>query len=103
MDALQIRLPAPVEAILSSLRDAGYVAYAVGGCVRDSLLSKSPNDWDITTSAHPWQTAALPTLHFSVTPCLSLHHPTPTFSPLKRTGQCVKFSAPSAGQRACRL
>lgn len=48
-----IRLPEPVQAILSRLRDAGYSAYAVGGCVRDSLLGKTPHDWDICTAARP--------------------------------------------------
>jgi len=46
-------LPAPVLSILSRLRAAGFSAYAVGGCVRDSLLGKAPGDWDICTSALP--------------------------------------------------
>ena len=44
---------------LSLLNAAGYEAYVVGGCVRDSLLGKAPEDWDITTSALPEQTAAV--------------------------------------------
>lgn len=49
----QIRLPGQVAALLDILEDAGYEAFAVGGCVRDSLLSRAPNDWDICTSARP--------------------------------------------------
>ena len=48
-----MQLPAQVTALLSRLRDAGYAAYAVGGCVRDSLLGLPPHDWDICTSALP--------------------------------------------------
>jgi poly(A) polymerase len=40
-------------AVLSALRGAGYSAYLVGGCVRDLLLGLAPQDYDITTSAHP--------------------------------------------------
>lgn len=48
-----IRLPEDVATIIRVLKNAGYEAYAVGGCVRDSLLGRKPNDWDITTSARP--------------------------------------------------
>ena len=54
-----IRLPEKVSDIIKTLRDAGYEAYAVGGCVRDSLLDKTPHDWDITTSAFPEQIKGL--------------------------------------------
>ena len=37
------------------MQEQGYDAYAVGGCVRDSLLDRSPADWDITTSAKPME------------------------------------------------
>lgn len=53
MDDIKIELPDDVKNIISQLEDAGYEAYAVGGCIRDSLLSRKPNDWDITTSAVP--------------------------------------------------
>ena len=49
----KIVLPEAVSEILQRLADAGFEAYAVGGCVRDSLLGKEPEDWDITTSASP--------------------------------------------------
>lgn len=51
----QIQVPPKVQVIISRLEQAGYEAYAVGGCVRDSLLGRQPNDWDITTSAKPMQ------------------------------------------------
>lgn len=50
---MTIELPAEVKKIISVLEDAGYEAYAVGGCVRDSLFGQTPHDWDITTSAEP--------------------------------------------------
>lgn len=52
-------IPAYVREILSSLEAAGYQAYCVGGCVRDSLLGRVPGDWDVTTSALPEETMAL--------------------------------------------
>ena len=51
----KICMPAGAEYIIEQLNKHGYEAYIVGGCVRDSLLGKSPNDWDITTSATPLQ------------------------------------------------
>lgn len=48
-----IHLPEQVEYIIEELIKAGYEAYAVGGCVRDTLLGRIPGDWDITTSAAP--------------------------------------------------
>ena len=50
---LDITLPTPVARALSVLEACGYEGYTVGGCVRDSLLSRTPNDWDITTNATP--------------------------------------------------
>lgn len=48
-----------VEEILKQLEAAGYQAFCVGGCVRDLLLGRSPQDWDVTTSATPEQVQAL--------------------------------------------
>ena len=53
---MHIHIPPSVLHAIQSLNDAGYEAYIVGGCVRDSLMGKSPVDWDITTSALPEQT-----------------------------------------------
>ncbi len=54
-----IRLDAGAAALLARLHGAGYAAYAVGGCVRDSLLGRIPQDWDLCTSARPEQVLAL--------------------------------------------
>lgn len=50
---MRITLPEQVGYIINTLNRAGFEAYAVGGCVRDSLMGRKPNDWDITTSAAP--------------------------------------------------
>ena len=56
---MQIVIPKDVLWILRKLNEAGYEAYVVGGCVRDSLLGREPHDWDITTDAEPLQVKAL--------------------------------------------
>ncbi len=50
---MEIRLPEEVKNIIETLTEAGFEAYAVGGCVRDAILGRKPQDWDITTSAKP--------------------------------------------------
>jgi len=50
-----ITLPEKVSFIIRELTKNGYEAYAVGGCVRDSILRRNPEDWDITTSASPFE------------------------------------------------
>ena len=59
MEEYDIRLPQKVNRIITSLQNAGFEAYAVGGCVRDSILGREPGDWDITTSAMPEEMKAL--------------------------------------------
>ncbi|MBO5282594.1 MAG: HD domain-containing protein [Lachnospiraceae bacterium] len=56
---MRIQLPEKVKYIIDSITAAGYEAYAVGGCIRDSILGREPSDWDITTSARPEQVKAL--------------------------------------------
>ena len=56
---MRIQLPEKVNTIIQTLQAHGYEAYAVGGCVRDSILGRIPDDWDITTSALPEQTKEL--------------------------------------------
>ena len=62
-----MEMPKNVQNVLFALEKAGYEAWCVGGCVRDSLLGRVPEDWDVTTSALPEETmavfgdAALPT------------------------------------------
>lgn len=53
-----ITIPPEVAALLRRLQSAGFAAYAVGGCVRDSLLGREIQDWDICTAAAPEQTIA---------------------------------------------
>lgn len=54
-----IEIPEKAGWILKVLRENGYEAYIVGGCVRDSIMGRVPEDWDITTSAAPQQVKAL--------------------------------------------
>ena len=56
---MKILIPTQAAEIIKTLSSHGYEAYAVGGCVRDSILGKTPSDWDITTSARPEQVKAL--------------------------------------------
>ena len=56
---MTIKLPDKVEYIINRLLENGYEAYAVGGCVRDAMLKREPEDWDITTSAMPWEVKEL--------------------------------------------
>lgn len=58
-ETVKIALPEAVRDIIHTLQGAGYEAWAVGGCVRDSILGRVPDDWDITTSARPEQVKAL--------------------------------------------
>lgn len=54
-----ITLPEKVKTIINNLERCGFEAFAVGGCIRDSILGRDPQDWDITTSARPDQVKAL--------------------------------------------
>lgn len=71
---MHITLPTKVKQIISRLEKADFEAYAVGGCVRDSILGRSPEDWDITTSAKPEEVKRL----FSTTIDTGLQHGTVT-------------------------
>ncbi len=46
-------IPVEVQTVIATLQKAGFEAYAVGGCVRDLLLGRTPHDWDVTTNATP--------------------------------------------------
>ena len=54
-----VDIPAPVRDILETLEATGHRAWCVGGCVRDALLGRAPEDWDVTTAARPEETMAL--------------------------------------------
>jgi tRNA nucleotidyltransferase (CCA-adding enzyme) len=53
-----MNIPGPVKTILKALGAQGHAAHCVGGCVRDSLLGRTPEDWDVATSALPEETLA---------------------------------------------
>lgn len=74
MTDVKIKMPGKVNKIIGVLQEAGFEAYAVGGCIRDSLLGRTPNDWDITTSAKPMEVKAL----FSHTIDTGIRHGTVT-------------------------
>lgn len=71
---MRVQLPDKVHKIIETLTAAGYEAYAVGGCIRDSVLGRVPNDWDITTSATPGEVKSL----FSRTVDTGIKHGTVT-------------------------
>ena len=71
---MRMKLPNDVKKIIEVLEKNGYEAFAVGGCVRDTLLLRVPGDWDITTSARPEEVKAL----FSHTIDTGIQHGTVT-------------------------
>lgn len=71
---MNITMPEQVIFIIKTIQAAGHDAYAVGGCIRDSLLGRQPSDWDITTSASPEQVKKL----FSRTVDTGIQHGTVT-------------------------
>lgn len=56
---MTVTMPQFVQEILKHMNTAGFEAYLVGGCVRDSILGRIPGDWDITTNALPHQVMEL--------------------------------------------
>lgn len=71
---MRLKLPENVKYIIDTLKFYGYEAFAVGGCVRDSILARVPGDWDITTSAKPEQIKR----HFKRTVDTGIEHGTVT-------------------------
>lgn len=71
---MQINLPYEPEWIIKTIRAHGFEAFVVGGCVRDTLLGRVPEDWDITTSAKPEEIKAI----FGKTVDTGLRHGTVT-------------------------
>lgn len=70
----KINMPVNASRIIHTLQREGFEAYIVGGCVRDAILGKEPDDWDITTSARPEEVKAL----FSRTIDTGIEHGTVT-------------------------
>lgn len=56
---MELKLPNEVRLILNELKNKGFEAYVVGGCVRDSLMGRIPKDWDIATGSTPHETKAI--------------------------------------------
>lgn len=74
MKNIKIEMPRDVREIIETLENAGFEAFAVGGCVRDAVLGRIPADWDITTSAMPEEVKGL----FSRTIDTGIQHGTVT-------------------------
>ena len=49
----KLDLPTEVINVVKTLKNKGFEAYLIGGCVRDILLERKPKDWDVTTNAKP--------------------------------------------------
>lgn len=84
-----VTLPRDVSALLTRLQDAGFAAYVVGGCVRDSLRGVSPADWDVTTAATPEQVLALFADHRTVP--IGLRHGTVAVLTAERMVEITTF------------
>ena len=56
---MEFHVPVEVQDVSTTLRDAGFESYLVGGCVRDLLIGRTPKDWDVTTNATPEEIQAL--------------------------------------------
>ena len=84
---MTIRMDEGAAELLDTLHAAGYAAYAVGGCVRDSLLGLTPHDWDLCTSALPQQVMEL----FGAEKCIptGLQHGTVT---VKQSGALYEIT-----------
>ena len=84
---MNITIESGAAALLDALHRAGYAAYAVGGCVRDSLLGLAPHDWDLCTAARPEQVMEL----FGEKQCIptGLQHGTVT---VKRDGKLYEIT-----------
>ena len=84
---MKLTLDPGAAALLDTLHAAGYAAYAVGGCVRDSLLGRTAHDWDLCTSALPQQVMEL----FGAEQCIptGLQHGTVT---VKRMGSLYEVT-----------
>lgn len=59
METIRLTIPPEIRMTTETLKNAGFEAYLVGGCVRDLLLAREPKDWDVTTNATPEQIQAL--------------------------------------------
>lgn len=84
---VEIKMPKGAEFIIQSLEKSGFEAYIVGGCVRDAVLGREPEDWDITTSARPEEVKSI----FRTTVDTGIEHGTVTvLLPKDVTGEEVR-------------
>lgn len=89
----RITLPPDVAALIARLQEQGFAAYAVGGCVRDSLRGVTPHDWDVTTSALPDETASVFADHRTIT--VGAQHGTVAVLTDERTVEITTFRTES--------
>ena len=59
MNSTHFKIPEEILGVIKSMKEGGYEAYLVGGCIRDLLRGKTPKDWDLTTNAKPEQIEGL--------------------------------------------
>lgn len=84
---VEIKMPKGAEFIIRSLEKSGFEAYIVGGCVRDAVLGREPEDWDITTSARPEEVKSI----FRTTVDTGIEHGTVTvLLPKDETGEEIR-------------
>ena len=83
----KMKIPEEVEFILKTLQEANFEAYVVGGCVRDALLNREPNDFDVTTNAEPQEIKEL----FVKTIDTGLKHGTVTVRINKKSYEVTTF------------
>ena len=89
---MKLTLDPGAAALLDTLHAAGYAAYAVGGCVRDSLLGRTAHDWDLCTSALPQQVIELfGTEHHQIRRAAVRDHYLP------HRGQLYRWTSPGRG------
>ena len=82
-----IQMPKGAEFVIRSLEKSGFEAYIVGGCVRDAVLGREPEDWDITTSARPEDVKSI----FHTTVDTGIEHGTVTvLLPKDETGEEIR-------------
>ena len=87
---MRMDMPYEAEWIIEKIRSHGFEAFAVGGCVRDTLLGRTPEDWDITTSAKPEEIKAI----FGKTVDTGLKHGTVTIIKNRRGYEVTTYRMP---------
>lgn len=95
MNEINILIPDYINSILTYLEAAGFEAFVVGGCVRDSLRGTVPHDWDICTSAQPSETTAVLSEIMTVIPT-GIKHGTVTVVSNGKTVEVTTFRSESA-------